>query len=157
MLRQAILVAVAQVVRVRGLRGEVVADLLTDFPERFEGSERLIAVLPDGRSQSLALEDHWLQGKRIVLKFAGYDSMEAAGALVGYELTVLESERVELAEDEYYDWELAGCRVESIDGQRHRSGARSPAHGSNGCAGGRRRSHETRTPDSARSRNLRRG
>jgi 16S rRNA processing protein RimM len=111
------LVAVAQVVKVRGLRGEVVADLLTDFPERFEGLRRLIAVLPDGRRRLLALEEHWLQGGRIVLKFAGYDSIEAASALVGYELTVPEAERVELAEDEHYDWELAGCRVESIDGQ----------------------------------------
>ncbi|MBV9959388.1 MAG: 16S rRNA processing protein RimM [Acidobacteria bacterium] len=111
------LVAVALVVKVRGLKGEVVAELLTDFPERFEGLERLIAVRPDGSRQSLELEDHWLQGERIVLKFAGYDSIEAATALVGDELTVPESERVELEEDEYYDWELEGCRVEKPDGE----------------------------------------
>lgn len=111
------LVAVAQVVRVRGLRGEVVADLLTDFPERFDGLERLIAVRPDGRRETLVLEEHWLQARRIVLKFAGYDSIEAAGALVGYELTVPEAERVKLPADEFYDWELSGCRVETIAGE----------------------------------------
>lgn len=38
------LVAVARVAKARGLRGEVAADLLTDFPERFEWLEELIAV-----------------------------------------------------------------------------------------------------------------
>ena len=111
------LVAVAQAVRTRGLRGEIVADLLTDFPERFEGLEELIAVAPGGGRLSLRLEEHWFQSGRIVLKFAGYDSIEAASALVGYEFAVPEDERVELEEDEFYDWELIGCRVETIEGQ----------------------------------------
>lgn len=110
------LVAVARVVRVRGLRGEVVAELLTDFPERFDNLERLIAVAPDGKRQTLLLEEHWLQSGRIVFKFADYDSVEAATALVGYELAVPETERVELPEDAFYDWELAGCRVETVEG-----------------------------------------
>lgn len=111
------LVVVARAVRVRGLRGELVAELLTDFPERFEGLEQLVGVMPDGRIMQLALEDHWLQAGRIVLKFAGYDSIEEASALVGCEFAVPESERVALPEDEYYDWELAGCRVETVDGE----------------------------------------
>jgi len=111
------LVAVAHAVRTRGLRGELVADLLTDFPERFEGLENLIAVAPDGKRVVLTLEEHWFQSGRIVLKFAGYDSIEAASALIGHELAVPEAERVELPEDEFYDWQLAGCRVESVDGQ----------------------------------------
>jgi 16S rRNA processing protein RimM len=110
------LVVVARAVRTRGLRGEVVADLLTDFPERFEGLERLLAVMPDGRQLPLVLEAHWFQRERIVLKFAGYDSIEAATPLVGCEFAVPESERVELPEDEFYEWELAGCRVETVEG-----------------------------------------
>jgi 16S rRNA processing protein RimM len=47
------------------------------------------------------------------LKFAGYDSIESAKALVGYEFGLPEAERVELPEDEFYDWELEGCSVES--------------------------------------------
>jgi 16S rRNA processing protein RimM len=111
------LVAVAKAVRTRGLRGEIVAELLTDFPERFEGLERLIAVGTDGSRTSLMLEEHWFQSGRVVLKFAGYDSIEESNALVGYEFAVPESERVELAEDEFYDWELEGCRVETIEGE----------------------------------------
>jgi 16S rRNA processing protein RimM len=111
------LVAVARAVRVRGLRGEIVAELLTDFPERFEGLESLIAIAPDGQLALLALEEHWLQGNRIVFKFAGYDSIEEAKALLGYELAVPEAERVELEEDEFYDWELEGSRVETVEGE----------------------------------------
>lgn len=111
------LVAVAFIVKTRGIRGEVVADLLTDFPERFEGLETLIAVSPEGRRFILRLEDFWFQGKRIVLKLAGYDTPETAVALVRHELAVRESEAVELEEDEFYEWQLVGCRAETIDGR----------------------------------------
>ena len=111
------LVAVAKAVKTRGLRGEIVAELLTDFPERFEGLERLIAVGTDGSRTTLNLEEHWFQSGRVILKFAGYDTIEEASALVGYEFAVPESERVELPEDEFYDWELQGCRVETIAGE----------------------------------------
>lgn len=110
------LVAVALVVKTRGVRGEVVAELLTDFPERFKGLTELIAVAPGGARQRLPLEGHWLHGGRVVLKFAGYDSPEAARALVGYELTVPESEAVALEEGEYFEWQLVGCRVETVAG-----------------------------------------
>jgi 16S rRNA processing protein RimM len=112
------LVAVARVVRTRGLRGEVVADLLTDFPDRFDGLDQLIRVTPSGQREAIKLEEHWLQGNRIVFKFAGFDNIEAAKALVGSELTVPESDRVKLSEDEYYDWELSGCRVETVAGEQ---------------------------------------
>jgi 16S rRNA processing protein RimM len=110
------LVAIAKTVRTRGLRGELVADLLTDFPERFEGLEHVIGVAPDGERLPLELENHWFQENRVVVKFAGYDSVDEATPLVGYELTVPEDERVELEEGEYYDWELQGCTVEAVDG-----------------------------------------
>jgi 16S rRNA processing protein RimM len=110
------LVIVARVAKARGIKGEVAADLLTDFPERFDGLEELIAVFPGGRRARLALEDHWLHGDRVVLKLAGYDSPEEAAALAGCELAVPESEAVELEEGEFYDWQLEGCRVVTIEG-----------------------------------------
>ncbi len=111
------LVAVARVAKPRGVRGEVAADLLTDFPERFKGLEELIAVFPGGGRRRLKLEGHWLHGDRVVLKLEGYDTPEAAAALAGCELAVPESEAVELAEGEFYDWQLEGCRVETVEGR----------------------------------------
>ncbi|HVG28340.1 MAG TPA: ribosome maturation factor RimM [Pyrinomonadaceae bacterium] len=111
------LVAVARVVKTRGIRGEVAAALLTDFPERFEGLEELIAVTTGGERRVLAVEKSWLHGGHVILKFAGYDTPEDAKELVGYELTVPESEAVELEEGEFFDWQLEGCRVETVEGR----------------------------------------
>jgi len=115
-LTQVELVLVARVARPRGLKGEVACDLLTDFPERFDRLEEVIAVFPGGRRERLTLEGHWLHGDRVVLKLEGFDSPEASAALAGCELAVPESEAVELEEGEFYDWQLEGCRVETVEG-----------------------------------------
>jgi 16S rRNA processing protein RimM len=55
---------------------------------------------------------------RIVLKFAGFDSIEAAETLRGSEICVAETEAVELEADEFFDWELEDCTVETVEGDR---------------------------------------
>lgn len=111
------LVAVAKVARPRGIKGEVIADLLTDFPERFDGLETVTAVMPDTGRRELTIERHWLQSGRIVLKFVGIDSIEEAETIRNAEICVFESEAVELEEGEFYDWDLAGCSVETVEGE----------------------------------------
>ena len=111
------LIVVAHIVKTRGLRGEVVADLLTDFPERFEKLESLIGISGSDDKRSLQIEEQWFHGDRLVLKFAGFDSIDEAKELVGYHLAVPEGDRVELPADTFYEWELTGCLVETIDGQ----------------------------------------
>ena len=105
------LVVIARAVKARGLKGEIVAELLTDFPERFEDVEELVLVSPSGERTVKQIEDYWFQNDRVVLKLADYDDVEAAKQLVGYEFAVPEHERVPLPEDYYYDWELEGCAV----------------------------------------------
>ncbi len=72
------LVAIAKIMKPRGLRGEVAADILTDFPQRFEGLENVIGVFADGTRTDLKIEDFWFQKDRIVLRFDGIASVEAA-------------------------------------------------------------------------------
>ena len=105
------LVVVARAVRTRGLKGEIVAELLTDFPERFENVKKLIAISPAGDHRSVELEDYWFQKDRVILKFDGIDTIESAQALIDHNLAVPEAERVSLPENHYYDWELEGCNV----------------------------------------------
>jgi 16S rRNA processing protein RimM len=105
------LIVIARAVRTHGLKGEVVAELLTDFPERFEDVDELIFVSPSGERKLGQLEDYWFQKNRVVLKLADYDDVDKAKELVGFDFAVPESERVPLDEDEYYDWELEGCTV----------------------------------------------
>lgn len=105
------LVVIARAVKPRGLKGEIVAELLTDFPERFENLEELVLVAPDGDRKKNRLEGYWFQNDRVILKLAGCDDVETAKELTGSEFAVPESERVPLDEDQYYDWELEGCAV----------------------------------------------
>ena len=110
------LVAIANIVRTRGLKGEVVADMLTDFPERFESLVDVIGVRENGGRLELKIEKFWFQNDRVILKFVGFDTIESGETLRNVEICVPESDVVELDEDEYFDWELAGCKVETIEG-----------------------------------------
>jgi 16S rRNA processing protein RimM len=112
------LVSVAKAVRTRGLKGEIVADLLTDFPERFADVDTLIALSPQGERQTVELEDFWFQNDRIILKLADCDSVADAEKFRDYEFCVSESEIVELEQDEYYDFDLEGCNVQEVNGRR---------------------------------------
>jgi 16S rRNA processing protein RimM len=104
------LVVIARIVKTRGLRGEVVADLLTDFPERFEGLEDVILRPLDGAGRrELKIEKFWFQKGRVILKFAGLDTIEEAEKLRDRDVCVPE-------DDEFFDWQLEGCRVETIGG-----------------------------------------
>jgi len=111
------LIVVAHVVKTRGLRGEVVAELLTDFPDRFENLKSLIGISSSGLRRSLQIEEQWFHGDRLVLKLAGFDSIDQAKELVDYDLAVPAADRVLLPKDSFYEWELAGCRVETVDGK----------------------------------------
>jgi len=112
------LVAVAKLVKTRGLRGEIVADVLTDFPERFENLEMVFAVAPSGETSEIEIEKFWFQKNRVVLKFKNFDTIETAESLRGFEICVPESEAVHLEEEEFFDWELEDCRVETIAGEQ---------------------------------------
>jgi len=111
------LVVIARIVKTRGLRGEVVADLLTDFPERFDGLGDVIVkpLLGDGQRE-MKIEKFWFQKGRVILKFAGFDTVEAGETLRDSDVCVPEADAVKLDEGEFFDWELVGCGVETIDG-----------------------------------------
>ena len=112
------LVAIAKLTKSRGLRGELVADVLTDFPERFDALETVIALLPNGERRELKIERFWFQKGRIIFKFVGFDSIETAEILRGAEICIPESEVIELAENEFFDWELENCEVETVTGEK---------------------------------------
>lgn len=110
------LVAIAKITKPRGLRGEVVADVLTDFPERFDNLTEVFAIDENGKTSELELEKFFFQKNRIVLKFKDFDSIEEAEDLRNVEICIPESEVVELEEDEFFDWDLEECQVETIEG-----------------------------------------
>lgn len=104
-------VSIARIVKKRGIRGEVTAELLTDFPERFTSLNK-VHIDNAGRRYREELERYWFHNQRIVLKFCGRDCPEEVQELVGGELQVPEEERYEIPEDSYYYSDLIGCKVE---------------------------------------------
>jgi len=104
-------VTVARVVKSQGRHGEVAIELLTSFPERFEERRCLSAVLVSGERRELQLTDLWQHKGRLVMKFAGVDSIDAAKALVGSELQIKRSDRAELEAGSAYVSDLIGCHV----------------------------------------------
>lgn len=102
----------------QGRRGEVLADLHTDFPERFEDRRQLWGLAPDGSRQELHLEEHWFHKGGVVLKFAGVNSISDADRLAKWEIQVPSDQRSELEPGSAYVNEIVGSDVWINDGQR---------------------------------------
>ncbi len=95
----------------QGRRGEVLAELHTDFPERFEERRQLSGLAPDGSRRELQLEEHWFHKGGVVLKFAGVESISDAERLARLELQVPREERTQLEPGAAYVSEVVGCEV----------------------------------------------
>ena len=108
------LIAIGEVARAQGRRGEVIVNPLTDFPERFHELTRVFIDGPDSRPLSLAVESVRWQKGRPVLKLASVSSIGDAETLAGKELRVPESELARLPEGSFYHFEIIGARVEDI-------------------------------------------
>ena len=103
-------------VKPQGRRGEVAVQLLTDFPERFEQRREFSALAADGQRRTLRVENHWPHKGRLIMKFAGVESLGAAEQLAGCELQIPANERAQLEPGSAYVHELVGCRVAASEG-----------------------------------------
>jgi 16S rRNA processing protein RimM len=96
---------------VQGRIGEVAAEILTDFPERFAQRRRLFLLDRNGSRRELHLENSWPHKERLVLKFAGVDSISDAETLLGGEIQIPAEERAHLDGAATYISDLIGCEV----------------------------------------------
>jgi 16S rRNA processing protein RimM len=110
-------IAIARIARTRGNRGEVLADLYTDFPDRFDVLKEV--WLESGKCRRrMALEESWEHKGRRVLKFSGVDSISSAEEYVGDWVVVPADQAVPLPEGTYFDHDLVGCMVQDVHGNR---------------------------------------
>lgn len=110
-------VVIARVVKARGTKGEVACDIESDFPERFDSLEQITLLTPAGQRLALAVESCWFHQGRVILKFAGCDTMTAAQGLVGSRLVIHESQQVPLEDGEFYEHQLLGAEVTLAGGR----------------------------------------
>ena len=111
-------IAVGQIVRAHGIRGEVIVAVRTDEPDvRFAPGSVLGAEPPDRGPLTVAAA-RWHSG-RLIVAFAGIGDRTAAEGLRGT-LLILDSAQIPPVADpdEFYDHELIGLGVVTAAGER---------------------------------------
>jgi 16S rRNA processing protein RimM len=120
----------ALIKRTQGRKGEVFAEILTDFPEKFAERRRLwllrgaktavsdvsITAGGDENPREVELVHDWLHKGGVVLHFAGVDSISSAEELAGMIVAIPQEERAKLDADEVYIGDLIGCVLVDVAG-----------------------------------------
>jgi 16S rRNA processing protein RimM len=108
-----VFIAVGFLRRAHGIRGEIVMDVLTDFPERLR-PQRMVYAGEEHRP--VRIQSVRWHNQVMLVKIRGYDTPEAAAALRNTTLYVRVEELPPLPEGEYYHHQLIGLRVMGEDG-----------------------------------------
>jgi 16S rRNA processing protein RimM len=102
-------VAVGRVLRPHGVRGEVVIEVLSDVPGRFQPGSRVQGIRPGKPPLALTVATGRPHKSGAVVRFAGCEAREAAEALRGLDLEVPRAEVPSAPSGTYYQYELLGC------------------------------------------------
>lgn len=105
----------------QGRKGEVFADILTDFPEKF-AQRRQLWLLHEGVTRAgdsfpprpVQLKTHWLHKGGVVLHFEGVESISDAEKLAHLIVAIPREQRAPLAEGEIYISDLVGCILADV-------------------------------------------
>jgi 16S rRNA processing protein RimM len=101
----------ARILRPWGRRGEVAAEILTDFPKRLAALGEVSLVDGQGTRRPATVVACRLHSGQAVFQFAGVSSIDDAEKLRGLEIQVPFGERVALPAGRYYISDLIGCAV----------------------------------------------
>ncbi|HEY3174387.1 MAG TPA: ribosome maturation factor RimM [Candidatus Polarisedimenticolia bacterium] len=108
-------IPIAQVDRVRGLRGEVIVTVHADDPGRMARLERVFIKEAEGY-RPVAIEGVKRLRERAVLKLSGFGSVEEARGLVGAVLFIPRDASTPAPEGRYYAYQLLGLSARLKDG-----------------------------------------
>src|SRR5215472_10412308 len=125
-------VTVARILGPRGRKGEIAAELLTDFPDRLKDRKELFLAGDSRAPRRVLLRSFWVDQNHPgqgVLHFEGVDSIDQAERLRGLEVRIPWEERAVLPAGSYFVSDLIGCSMFELP-------AASPALTSSPCAGG---------------------
>ena len=114
---------VARLLRPQGRHGELLAEILTDFPEKFaQRSVLWLGKENDPQRRAYHLASHWFHKDKVVLKFNGVDSISDAEVLKGLLVQISREERSELPGGAIYVGELVGSVLVDVSGSRREIG-----------------------------------
>jgi 16S rRNA processing protein RimM len=107
-------VTVARVLRARGNKGEVAAELLTDFPERLPKIKQMYLRAESGARREVALKAFWVDRNHpgfCVFHFDGVASINDAEKLRGLDVQIRFEQRAALPSGSYFVTDLIGASV----------------------------------------------
>ena len=107
-------VLVARILRPRGNKGEVAAELLTDFPERLTKLREVFLGHVESGPRAHAVKSCWLSQNhrgQAVFHFEGVQSISEAEKFRGLEVFLPFEQRVALPQGQYFISDLMGCSV----------------------------------------------
>ena len=107
-------VTVARILRARGNKGEVAAELLTDFPDRLHQQTEVFLAADSAAPQKATLQSFWVDRNhtgQCVFHFAGVSSINEAEKLRGLNVQIPFEQRAELPSGTYFVTDLIGCSV----------------------------------------------
>lgn len=100
------MVAIAHLLRPRGIRGELAAVSLSDDKNRFASLQRVFVG-----DAEYHVERTWWHGEKLIFQFRGIDSIEKAEPLAGQDVCVPAQERIQLETGSFFQTDLIGCAV----------------------------------------------
>lgn len=107
-------VTIARILRPRGNKGEVTAELLTDFPERLSQAKELHLLSESGLRRDAGLQKFWIDRNHPgqgVFHFEGISSINDAEKLRGLLVQIRWEQRVSLPAGSYFVTDLIGSSV----------------------------------------------
>ena len=108
-------VLVARILRARGNKGEVAAEVLTDFPERLTKLQEVFVGQAEGSEpRRTRLKSCWLSQNhrgQAVFHFEGVNSISEAEQFRGLDVLLPFEQRVTLPAGQYFVSDLIGCSV----------------------------------------------
>jgi 16S rRNA processing protein RimM len=110
---------VARILRARGNKGEVVAELLTDFPDRLKEQHEVFLATNSSAPRQVALQSFWVDRNhpgQCVFHFAGVSSIDEAEKLRGLDVQIPQERRALLPSGSYFVTDLIGCSVFDLAG-----------------------------------------
>jgi len=107
---------IGRIVKPHGIYGEVSVKVLTEFPERFDAMET-VYLGDETSAQLVAVTGTRWHRERVLVKFAQYDSRDAAETLRGKYLKIPRTEAAPLEPGAFYHYQLEGLTVVTDAGE----------------------------------------
>jgi 16S rRNA processing protein RimM len=109
--------AVGRVRKPHGVRGELLVDIVTDFPERLVAGIEVGLGGDDGPDRTIAVEEVRHHKQAWIVRLGGVGDRDGVESLRGLWVFLPPQPRSELPENFFYEHELVGCRVEDTRGE----------------------------------------